>query len=231
MLKAIRKVLSVCIESYYVRINLTGEGLLDRRRFRTWQGQTQRAMHSAATRAMRHVGREMAEAVRQEMRTSFRVKKTAFLKSMRAKVYNQRRDRFPALYIGSKIPWLGLHEKGGVINGRRLIPLLPQHQRIGRKAFRRVIDTLIRSGNAFFIQKNGQAILMAENIRENDRALSRFKRGERLRSGQRRLRRGQDIPIAVLVDRVQLRRRFDLEFTVRRKLSRLTRTIQREMNR
>ena len=169
--------------------------------------------------------------VRQEMRANFRVKKAGFLKSMRAKVYNQRRDRFPALYIGSKIPWLGLHEKGGVINGRMLIPLLPQHQRIGRKAFRRVIDTLMRSGNAFFIQKNGNAILMAENIRENDRALSRFKRGERLRTGQRRLRRGQEIPIAVLVDRVQLRRRFDLESTVRRKLPRLTQAIQRETNR
>ena len=74
-------------------------------------------------------------------------------------------------------------------------------------------------------------ILMAENIRENDRALSRFKRGERLRTGQRRLRRGQEIPIAVLVDRVQLRRRFDLESTVRRKLPRLTQAIQRETNR
>lgn len=214
-----------------MRINLTGEGLLDRRRFRAWQGQTQRAMHHAATRAMRRVGREMAESVRREMRAGFQVKKAGFLKSMRAKVYNQRRDRFPALYIGSKIPWLGLHEKGGVINGRMLIPLLPQHQRIGRKAFRRVIDTLMRSGNAFFIQKNGNAILMAENIRENDRALSRFKRGERLRTGQRRLRRGQEIPIAVLVDRVQLRRRFDLESTVRRKLPRLTQAIQRETNR
>lgn len=214
-----------------MRINLTGEGLLDRRRFRAWQGQTKRMMHTAATRAMRRVGREMAEAVRQELRAGFQVKKAGFLKSMRAKVYNQRRDRFPALYIGSKIPWLGLHEKGGAINGRLLIPLLPQHKRIGRKAFRRVIDTLMRSGNAFFIQKNGNAILMAENIRENDRALSRFKRGERLRSGQRRLRRGQEIPIAVLVDRVQLRRRFDLESTVRRKLPKLTQAIQREMNR
>ena len=85
---------------------------------------------------MRGVGREIAESVRQDMRAGLRVKKASFLKSMRAKVYNQRRDRFPALYIGSKIPWLGLHEKGGVISGRMLIPLLPQHQRLGRKAFR-----------------------------------------------------------------------------------------------
>ena len=89
----------------------------------------------------------------------------------------------------------------------------------------------MRSGNAFFIQRNGKAILMAENIRENDRALARFKRGERLRSGQKRLRRGQEIPIAVLVDRIRLRSRFNIESSVRRKLPRLARAIQREINR
>ncbi len=214
-----------------MKISLTGEGLLDRRRYNTWRRQTQRAMRTATARAMRGVGREMAEEVRRDMRAGFRVRLAAFLKSMRAKVYNRRRDRFPALYIGSKIPWLGLHEKGGVISGRMLIPLLPQHQRIGRKAFRRVIDALMRSGNAFFIQRNGKTILMAENIRENDRALARFKRGERLRSGQKRLRRGEEIPVAVLVDRVRLRRRFDIESSVRRKLPLLARAIQRAFDR
>ena len=214
-----------------MKISLTGEGLLDRRRFNTWRRQTQKAMRNATARAMRSVGREMAEAVRRDMRAGFRVRVAAFLKSMRAKVYNRRQDRFPALYIGSKIPWLGLHEKGGVISGRMLIPLLPQHQRIGRKAFRRVIDALMRSGNAFFIQRNGKTILMAENIRENDRALARFKRSERLRSGQKRLRRGQEIPVAVLVDRVRLRRRFDIESGVRRKLPLLARAVQRAFER
>ena len=214
-----------------MKISLTTEGLLDRRRFNAWRNQTQQEMRSGAVRAMRSVGREMVDDVRRDMRAGFKVRKAAFLRSMRAKVYDQKRNRFPAIYIGSKIPWLGIHEQGGVIGRRMLIPLLPQHQRIGRKAFRRVIDNLMRSGNAFFIERNGKTLLMAENIRENDRALSRFKRGERLRSGRKRLRRGQEIPIAVLVDRVRLRRRFDIESTVRRKLPRLARAIQREFNR
>ena len=65
--------------------------------------------------------------------------------------------------------------------------------------------------------------------RENNQALARFKRGERLRSGQKRLRRGQEIPIAVLVNRVHLRSRFDIESAVRRKLPRLAGAIQREL--
>ncbi|MES9889289.1 MAG: DUF6441 family protein, partial [Candidatus Sedimenticola sp. 6PFRAG1] len=52
-----------------MKISLTGEGLLDRRRFSSWRGQTQRAIRDAASRAMRGVGREMAESVRQDMRT------------------------------------------------------------------------------------------------------------------------------------------------------------------
>lgn len=212
-----------------MRISLTTEGLLDRRRFNAWRSQTEHAMRQATARAMRTVGREMADSVRHDMRRTFNVRKAAFLKSMRARVYRNRREHFPALYVGSKIPWLGIHEKGGAIGGRMLIPLLPRHQRIGRKAFQRVIDSLMRSGNAFFVEKNGRTLLMAENIRENDRALARFKRGERLRTRQKRLRRGQEIPVAVLVDSVRLRKRFDLESTVRRKLPKLAKIIQREI--
>ena len=212
-----------------MRISLTAEGLLNRRRFNAWRSQTEHAMRQATARAMRTMGREMAEGVRRDMRRNFGVRKVAFLKSMRARVYRNRLDRFPALYVGSRIPWLGIHEKGGAIGGRMLIPLLPRHQHIGRKAFRRVVDSLMRSGNAYFIEKNGKTLLMAENIRENDRALTRFKRGERLRTGQKRLRRGQEIPVAVLVDSVRLRKRFDLESAVRRKLPRLAQAIQKEL--
>jgi hypothetical protein len=110
-----------------------------------------------------------------------------------------------------------------------LIPLLPKHQRIGRQAFRRVIDALMRSANAYFVEKDGKRILMAENLAENDRTLGRFKRGERQRTGARRLRRGQDIPIAVLVDRVTLRKRFDLNRSVRADLPRLAAAIRRAL--
>ena len=46
---------------------------------------------------------------------------------------------------------------------------------------------------------------MAENISENARSLARFRRAERERSGTKRLRRGQEIPVAVLVQRVNLK--------------------------
>ena len=136
------------------------------------------------------------------MRASFRTASPKFLRSMHAKVFDRKSNEFPVLYLGSKVPWLGIHEQGGTIRGWMLIPLLPQHRRIGRKAFARIIDALMRSGNAWFVEKNGQQILMAENLAENARPLTRFRRAERERSGAKRLRRGQEIPIAVLVRRV-----------------------------
>ncbi len=213
-----------------MKIDLVAEGLLDRRRFSAWQGDTRKAIHTAVARAMRDTGKEMAERARSDMRAGFKVVKPKFLRSMHAKVFDRKAEEFPALYIGSKVPWLGIHEQGGTIRGRMLVPLLPQHRRIGRKAFARVIDALMRSGNAFFIEKNGLQILMAENIAENARPLARFRRAERERTGARRVRRGQEIPIAVLVRRVSLRKRFDLARSVRGDLPRLTAAIRKAMS-
>ena len=213
-----------------MKIDLVAEGLLDRRRFSAWQGDTRKTIHTAVARAMRDTGKEMAERARSEMRAGFKVVKPKFLRSMHAKVFDRKANAFPALYLGSKVPWLGLHERGGTIQGRMLIPLLPQHQRIGRKAFARVIDALMRSGNAWFIEKNGQKILMAENLSENARPLARFRRAERERSGAKRLRRGQEIPIAVLVQRVILKKRFDLNRAVRVEIPRLTAAIRKAMS-
>lgn len=213
-----------------MKIDLVAEGLLDRRRFSAWQGDTRKAIHTAVARAMRDTGKVMAERARGEMRAGFKVVKPKFLRSMHAKVFDRKAEEFPALYIGSKVPWLGIHEQGGTIRGRMLVPLLPQHRRIGRKAFARVIDALMRSGNAFFIEKNGLQILMAENIAENAQPLARFRRAERERTGARRVRRGQEIPIAVLVRRVSLRKRFDLARSVRGDLPRLAAAIRKAMS-
>ena len=148
---------------------------------------------------------------------------------MRHKLYAGSPEKFPALLIGSRIPWLGIHVRGGTLSGRMLIPLLPEHQRMGRKAFRRVIDGLMRSGNAFFIQKNGKVILMAEAIKENASELRRFKRAERSRTGAKSIKRGTEIPIAVLVPAVSMKRRFDLEGTVRGQLPVLVRAIEKQL--
>ena len=213
-----------------LKLSLTASGLLDKSSFDAWSRQKQAAIHKAVATGMHSGGKTVADTVRSGMNADFTVRKPAFVRSLRAKVYDRNPDKLPALLIGSKIPWLGIHMRGGTISGRMLIPLTEEGRRIGRRAFKRVIDTLIRSGNAYFIRKNGQAILMAENIKENASVLTRFKRAERSRTGAKSIKRGTEIPIAVLVPAVSMKRRFDLEGTVRGQLPVLARAIEKQLN-
>lgn len=213
-----------------MKLSLTTSGLLDPKRLDSWIPEKRRAIRKAVEAGMKSAGKEIAQTVQARMQSAFKVRKVGFVRSMRHKLYAGSPEKFPALLIGSKIPWLGIHMRGGTIAGRMLIPLLPEHQRLGRKAFRRVIDGLMRTGNAFFIQKNGKVILMAEAIKENTSELRRFKRAERGRSGAKSIKRGQEIPIAVLVSSVTLRGRLDLPGIVRSQLPKLTTSILQQLN-
>ena len=213
-----------------LKLSLTATGLFEKSNFEAWTRQKQTAIHQAVAAGMQSGGKVVADTVRTRMNADFTVRKLAFVRSLRAKVFDRDPDRLPALLIGSRIPWLGIHVRGGTLSGRMLIPLLPEHQRMGRKAFRRVIDGLLRTGNAFFIQRNGKAILMAEAIKENTAELRRFKRAERIRTGAKSIKRGTEIPIAVLVPNVTLKRRFDLEGVVRGQLPVLARAIEQRLN-
>jgi hypothetical protein len=212
-----------------MKLSLTTSGLLDPQRLDSWIPEKRRAIRKAVEAGMKSAGKEIVQTVQARMHSAFKVRKAGFVRSMRHKLYAGSPEKFPALLIGSKIPWLGAHVWGGTIGGKMLIPLLPEHQRIGRKAFRRVIDGLMRTGNAFFIQKSGRVILMAEAIRENATELRRFKRAERGRTGAKSIKRGQEIPIAVLVPAVTLRGRLDLPGIVKAELPRLAQAIERQL--
>jgi hypothetical protein len=57
-------------------------------------------------------------------------------------------------------------------------------------------------------------VLMAENQREYDRPLSGFKRRFRQATAGGRLKRGADVPIAVLVSKVRMKKRLDVRGVV-----------------
>jgi len=150
--------------------------------------------------------------------------KQSFLQGFTARVLAKDPNRLPALYVGSRIPWAGLHEHGGRIAGRMLIPL---HGRVGRKRFKAQVAELLRGGNAYFVKnERGNVVLMAENIQEHDRPLAGFKRRYRKAEGIKRLKRGADIPIAVLVPQVVLRKRLAIERLVAGRMPRLAAALE-----
>ena len=214
-----------------LKISMTTSGLLDKRELAAWTRSRREAIQKAVGLGMRDSSRSLTDALRTRMQSDLAIRKPAFLRSMRAKVLDRDPSRLPALLVGSRVSWLGVHVRGATLTGKMLIPLTESGRRMGRKAFARVIDTLMRSGNAWFIRKDGKVIMMAENIKENASALTRFKRAERQRTGTKSIKRGQEIPIAVLVPRVTLKRRFDFDGTVRRAMPQLAQSINRYLNR
>lgn len=165
------------------------------------------------------------------MLSDLAIRKPAFLRSMRAKVLDRDSTRLPALLVGSRVSWLGVHvQRGGDPDRQDADPADRVRATDGPQGFR----TGDRHPDAFrqcLVHSQGrQGHPMAENIKENASALTRFKRAERQRTGAKSIKRGQEIPIAVLVSRVTLKRRFDFDGTVRRAMPKLAQSINRYLN-
>lgn len=211
-----------------MRISIRIDSAAGNAQLRRWGGEFRTKVQRAVERAMRSEATEIKDDVRGHVAGQMAVVRKSFLKGFTAKVLAKDPKRLPALYVGSRIPWSAMHETGGQIAGRMLIPL---HGRVGRKRFKAQVAELMRGGNAYFIKNaKGNIVLMAENIKEHDRPLSGFKRRYRKAEGVKRLKRGADIPIAVLVPKVVLKKRLNVERLVAGRIPRLSAAVEREIS-
>lgn len=210
-----------------MRISIRINSAAAQAQLRRWGGEFRAKVQKAVERAITSEASELKEDVRSHVAGQMAVVKKSFLKGFTARVLAKDPKRLPALYVGSRIPWSGMHEKGGTIAGRMLIPL---HGRVGRKRFEAQVAELMRGGNAYFIKNaKGHIVLMAENLKEHDRPLAGFKRRYRKAEGVKRLKRGADIPIAVLVPKVALKKRLDVERLVAGRIPRLSAAIEKQI--
>lgn len=217
-----------------MRISIRIDSKAAQAQLRRWGGDFREKVQKAVAHGIASEAAELKQDVRSHVAGQMAVVKKSFVKGFTAKVLDKDKNRLPALYVGSRIPWSGIHERGGVIGGRMLIPL---HGRVGRKRFKAQIADLMRGGNAYFIKNaKGNIVLMAENIKEYDRPLSGFKRryrnslrAEGLSGKSLRLKRGADVPIAVLVPRVQLKKRLNVEGIVAGRIPRLSARIEKQL--
>ena len=210
-----------------MKISIRIDSAAAQAQLRRWGGEFRDKVKKAVAKAMAKEAVEIKQDVREQVASQLTVVKKTFLKGFSAYVIDKDPSRLPALYVGSRIPWVGMHEKGGTISAKMLIPL---HGRVGRKRFKAQIAELMRGGNAYFIKNaKGNVVLMAENIKEHDRPLDGFKRRYRKAEGIKRLKRGVDIPIAVLVPRVMLKKRLDIERLVVRRIPRLAASIEQQI--
>ena len=212
-----------------MRISVRIDSAAAQAQLRRWGGEFRVSVQKAVSRAIVSEAVELRQDVRSHVAGQMKVVRKSFVKSFSAKVLDKDPKRLPALYVGSRIPWSGMHERGGVVGGRMLIPL---HGRVGRKRFKSQVADLIRGGNAYFIKNaKGHIVLMAENLREYDYTLGGFKRRYRQAAGIKRLKRGADVPIAVLVPKVVLKKRLDVERMVAGRIPRLVAAVEKNLRR
>ncbi len=219
-----------------MRISVQIDSAAAQAQLRRWGGEFRDKVKKAVSRAIASEAVELKQDVRSHVASQMAVVKKSFLKGFSAKVLDKDQNssfqRLPALYVGSRIPWSGMHETGGLIAGRMLIPL---NGRVGRKRFKAQVAELMRGGNAYFIKNSkGNIVLMAQNIttgiKEHDRPLAGFKRRYRKAEGIKRIKRGADIPIAVLVPKVVLKKRIDVERLVAGRIPRLAAAVEKQIS-
>ncbi|MBL0143857.1 MAG: hypothetical protein IPP91_17570 [Betaproteobacteria bacterium] len=210
-----------------MRITFRIDSAAAQAQLRRWGGEVRATVRQAVERAIAGEASEIREEVRSHVAGEMKVVKKSFLKGFTAKVLAKDPTRLPALYVGSRIPWSGIHESGGAIGARMLIPL---HGRVGRKRFKAQVAELMRGGNAYFVKNaKGNVVLMAENIKEHGRPLAGFKRRYRKAEGIKRLKRGTAIPIAVLVPKVRLKKRLDIARLIAGRIPQLAIAVEKQI--
>ena len=212
-----------------MKISLRVDSAAAQAQLRRWGGEYRAKARQAAARALKQHGDDLRQEVRGHVAGEMKVAKKTFLTSFTDRVIDRDPNRLPALYVGSRVPWVGIHENGGSIAGRLLIPIYGA--RFGRKTFKNLVRQLMNAGNAYFVKNaKGHIVLMAENMAEHDKPLAGFKRRHRKATGIARLKRGADIPIAVLVPRVAIPKRLDVQRVVTSSMPRLAAALQKQLN-
>lgn len=211
-----------------MKISLSIDSAAAKAQLRQWGGEFREKVKVATAKAITAQAVEINTEVRAHVMAHMAVVKKSFLRAFTARMINKDPTRLPALYVGAKVDWSGMHEYGGQIGAKMLIPL---HGRVGRKQFKAQIAQLMRGGNAYFIKNaKGNIVLMAENIKEHAQPLAGFKRRYRKAEGIKRIKRGADIPIAVLVPRVVIKKRLNVEKLVEARIPQLAIAIENQIS-
>jgi hypothetical protein len=200
-----------------IKVSVRTGGLLERGALETWTREKRDEIRAGVRDGLMAAAPMLKRRMRDQASQSMTIARRSFLNVFSTRLYDQQPQRLPSMLAGVlRATWVGVHESGGTVSSRGGGLLIPMNlaTRIGPKRFRAVIRTLLDQGNAFFKNVNGKVILFAENISESSAALAPFKRGYRKAEGLKRLKRGQEIPIAVLVPAVQLRPRLRIAQTV-----------------
>lgn len=90
-------------------------------------------METATSLVIQETGRKMANEIKKQLRTNFKVKRSGFAKAVKFYYFKPSGPKPASAYVRLGISWLSVFEDGVTVTGRKgwLIILLPQGEALG----------------------------------------------------------------------------------------------------
>ncbi len=193
-----------------MNIDIKLDGLFKPNLFDAFKKDLTKELNRSTAVGMEQASKEIKTILRNNVKQNLKVNSKSFPNLITSKLYNNRKTSFPLLQFYSREHWLWTHQEGAIIKskgGGMLIPLLDKRMKAGK--FKQVISNLLASKNAFFKEVNGKVYVFAYNNKENTKDLTSFKRQERANTGRKSIKKGEAVPIAILVKSVKIQKRLN----------------------
>ena len=179
------------------------EGLFKNSHFLSFKKNLQEDIYKESEIGLRAAGNKIKPLIQNDAKKAFKVKRQVFLKSFTFKIFNKDKSKPPGMVIGSKVPFVRIHQDGGIIKPKGkllLIPVNKNRKNLGKNKFNDIITKLIDSNNAYFRKmKNGNIGLYSENIDENLNLIQQS-------SGKRKFKKGKKTLIAIAAKQTRVKK-------------------------
>lgn len=187
-----------------------GTGILSPGGILNYTNNFRKKVRMAYSQAVKETTKETKTEMKNKASTAFKVKKRTFLNTFSAKIYDSKPDKLPSVLFLQKIKWFKLHETGGTINGKMVLPFENINgKRMGPKKWKSLLKSLRQNKQSFWKTINGKMILFAVIDRNNSRSLSGYRQTFKARKSIKRVTAGTAIPIGMMVSTIRLKRRYN----------------------
>lgn len=176
-------------------------------------------------KAMQTVGKEYKTKMQDNAKSKLKVKKPAFIKSISYKVYFQRAGKTPSLHFYSRVPWMGMHDKGGMLTKNVFIPL--SKKRLGYKEMKTLIRNLRSAGNLFFEKRGGTTIAWAKNTQQFKSVLTPFRAVMKAQNGGKTIKKDERVNVAIVSKNTRLKKKIRMTELALESLPKIKREIER----
>jgi hypothetical protein len=199
------------------------DGILKAEGLGKYKRDFQAQLLTATRKAMQKVGAEYKTKIQNDARKSLKITRQPLIKSFSYKVYYKRSGRIPSLHFYSRVPWMGIHDKGGIIR-KGAIPLSKKH--IGYKTLKDIFLQLSRAKNLFFEKQGSYTIAWSKNTEAQKRLLAPFRSVTRAKQGKV-VRKDERVNVAIITSS-RIRKRLNMTEIVKSSLPVLSKEIEKQ---